>query len=79
MKGIYIPGGYPDRDTFRQYLKDIEQAGFDFVEIGIPFSEPVADIEGKTYFEIRICSSVAPGQALPLNSNATFIFADFPP
>ncbi|MGD9808589.1 MAG: tryptophan synthase subunit alpha [Deferribacterales bacterium] len=43
MKGFYIVGGYPDRDKFRDCLFSVAEQGFDFVEIGIPFSEPVAD------------------------------------
>lgn len=43
MKGFYIVGGYPDREKFRECLFAVAQQGFEFVEIGIPFSEPVAD------------------------------------
>lgn len=43
MKGFYIVGGYPDRDKFRECLFAVAEKGFEFVEIGIPFSEPVAD------------------------------------
>jgi len=43
MKGFYIVGGYPDRDKFRECLFAVAEKGFDFIEIGIPFSEPVAD------------------------------------
>ncbi len=43
MKGIYLVGGYPDRAAFRERLAAIEELGFDFVEIGLPFSDPVAD------------------------------------
>jgi len=43
MRGFYIVGGYPDRDRFRQCLFAVAEKGFEFIEIGIPFSEPVAD------------------------------------
>lgn len=43
MKGFYIVGGYPDREKFRECLFAVAEKGFEFVEIGIPFSEPVAD------------------------------------
>jgi tryptophan synthase alpha chain len=43
MKGFYIVGGYPNRELFRKCLFEIAGKGFEFVEIGIPFSEPVAD------------------------------------
>lgn len=43
MKGIYLVGGYPDRKTFRRCLLAVAEAGADFVEVGIPFNDPVAD------------------------------------
>lgn len=43
MRGFYIVGGYPDRDSFKKCLNSIAECGFEFIEIGIPFSEPVAD------------------------------------
>lgn len=43
MRGIYLVGQYPDRDTFKKCLNSICDAGYEFVEVGIPFSEPVAD------------------------------------
>ncbi len=43
MRGIYLVGGYPDRETFRQCLCAVLEAGPDFVEVGIPFNDPVAD------------------------------------
>jgi len=43
MRGFYIVGGYPDREKFRECLFAVAEEGFEFIEIGIPFSEPVAD------------------------------------
>lgn len=43
MRGFYIVGGYPDRQKFRECLFAVAEKGFEFIEIGIPFSEPVAD------------------------------------
>jgi len=43
MRGIYVVGGYPDRERFRKCIDAVDRAGFDFIEIGLPFSEPVAD------------------------------------
>jgi len=42
----YLTAGYPDEKTFIKLLKEIINAGADMVEIGIPFSDPLAD--GKT-------------------------------
>lgn len=43
MKGIYLMGNYPDRDTFMKSCQAVARAGYDFLEIGIPFNDPVAD------------------------------------
>lgn len=43
MRGIYIVGDYPDRGTFTKCFDSIVSAGYEFAEIGVPFSEPVAD------------------------------------
>ncbi|HOJ49731.1 MAG TPA: tryptophan synthase subunit alpha [Spirochaetota bacterium] len=42
MRGIYIVGGYPDKESFLK-IADIVLNKMDFIEIGIPFSDPVAD------------------------------------
>ncbi|HDP79408.1 MAG TPA: tryptophan synthase subunit alpha [Spirochaetes bacterium] len=40
--GLYLVAHYPDRDTFnRAALEGLEH--FDFLEVGIPFTDPVAD------------------------------------
>src|SRR5215218_1158596 len=39
----FIPAGYPDLDTTAKLLPAIEAAGANIVEIGIPFSDPIAD------------------------------------
>ena len=39
----FIPAGYPDLATTEAILPALEQAGASIVEIGIPFSDPVAD------------------------------------
>ena len=40
---IYYTAGYPNIDDTVSILKDLENSGVDLVEIGIPFSDPVAD------------------------------------
>lgn len=44
-KGVipYIPAGFPDKETFWRLIKDMDEQGVAAVEIGIPFSDPVAD------------------------------------
>jgi len=36
-------GGYPDRKAFQARLDDVVDAGFEFIEVGLPFSDPMAD------------------------------------
>ena len=39
----YMTAGLPDMEGMKEILKAQEEAGTDIVEIGIPFSDPVAD------------------------------------
>ncbi len=39
----YLTAGYPDTDTFLQWVDTTVEAGFNILEIGLPFSDPVAD------------------------------------
>lgn len=39
----FITGGDPDIETTEQLIIEIEKAGADLIEIGIPFSDPVAE------------------------------------
>lgn len=39
----FLPAGFPDTNRFFDELKALDRAGADIVEIGIPFSDPVAD------------------------------------
>ncbi len=39
----YITAGFPNTGRFWYELKEIDAAGVDVIEIGIPFSDPVAD------------------------------------
>lgn len=39
----FIPAGYPDLETTARLLPALEAAGANIVEIGIPFSDPIAD------------------------------------
>jgi len=61
----YLTAGYPNNKTFILLLKEIIKNGADMVEIGIPFSDPLAD--GKT---IQSSSQIA----LQNGSNINKIF-----
>jgi tryptophan synthase alpha chain len=39
----FIPAGYPDLATTEKLLPAMESAGANIIEIGIPFSDPIAD------------------------------------
>ena len=40
---IYMTAGYPDLDDTKIILEALQRSGADMVEIGIPFSDPLAD------------------------------------
>ncbi|WP_428564976.1 MAG: tryptophan synthase subunit alpha [Solidesulfovibrio sp. DCME] len=39
----FLPGGFPDKDRFFDELDALDAGGADIIEIGVPFSDPVAD------------------------------------
>lgn len=39
----FLPAGFPDLDRFWTELEALDQAGASVIEIGMPFSDPVAD------------------------------------
>lgn len=39
----YVTAGHPDRDASRALVQGIADAGADVIELGVPFSDPVAD------------------------------------
>lgn len=74
----YLTAGFPSRSAFSDALSEVVAGGADIVEIGIPFSDPIADgptiqrssqaalaagISLETTFEIL---SVTPRSAVPL-------------
>src|SRR5690606_33943450 len=48
---IYITAGFPQLEDTRRIMKALEEAGADIIEIGVPYSDPVAD--GPTIQEIN--------------------------
>ena len=43
LLSVYFTAGYPAPDGTRQTILDLAAAGADLVEVGIPFSDPLAD------------------------------------
>jgi tryptophan synthase alpha chain len=39
----FLPGGYPDKKRFWDEIDKLDASGADIIEIGMPFSDPVAD------------------------------------
>jgi len=39
----FLTAGYPDLDTTRKLVPLLEENGVDIIELGVPFSDPVAD------------------------------------
>ena len=53
----YITAGLPDYDKTKAIIKAQEAAGTDIIELGIPFSDPVADgpvIQAASYEEFSV-------------------------
>jgi tryptophan synthase alpha chain len=40
---IYFSAGYPNLNDTVQIIQDLEKSGVDMIEIGLPFSDPLAD------------------------------------
>lgn len=40
---VYVTAGHPDRERSLELLRGVADAGADIVEVGIPFSDPLAD------------------------------------
>lgn len=40
---LFLTAGFPDLETTRQLLPVLEENGCDLVELGVPFSDPIAD------------------------------------
>lgn len=43
LLSIYFTAGYPEPEDTVSIIKDLEKNGVDFIEIGLPFSDPLAD------------------------------------
>ena len=43
LLSIYFTAGYPQPEDTVQIIEDLEKRGIDMIEIGLPFSDPLAD------------------------------------
>src|SRR3954465_9963465 len=39
----YVTAGHPDREKSLDTLRALEEGGADVIELGVPFSDPIAD------------------------------------
>lgn len=47
----FVTAGYPTKESFWNIMKELDESGADIMEIGVPFSDPVADgpvVEGAS-------------------------------
>ena len=43
LLSLYFCAGHPTLESTCDIIKTLEQKGIDFIEVGIPFSDPMAD------------------------------------
>ncbi|MGB9168448.1 MAG: tryptophan synthase subunit alpha [Nitrososphaeraceae archaeon] len=75
----YVVAGYPDIKTSENIIVALIEGGADMIEIGIPFSDPIAD--GNTIQEAihqSLLSGITPEQCLELSQRIRNKFPDVP-
>lgn len=75
----YIVAGYPDIKTSEDIITSLINGGADIIEIGIPFSDPIAD--GSTIqdaIQNSLTSGTTPDMCLELASRIRKTFPDIP-
>lgn len=43
LLNLYVPAGYPELHSMPGLVKSLERAGADMIELGVPYSDPIAD------------------------------------
>ena len=75
----YVVAGYPDIKTSEDIIVALIEGGADMIEIGIPFSDPIAD--GSTIQEAihqSLLSGITPEQCLELSQRIRNKFTEVP-
>ena len=75
----YVVAGYPDIRTSEDIITSLINGGADIIEIGIPFSDPIAD--GSTIqdaIQHSLTSGTTPDMCLELASRIRKTFPDIP-
>jgi tryptophan synthase alpha chain len=67
----YVMGGDPDLGTSASVIDAVVRGGADIVEVGIPFSDPIADGKSIQAADVRsLAAGTTPGQVLGLVARA---------
>lgn len=67
----YVMGGDPDIATSASVIDAVVRGGADIVEVGIPFSDPIADGKSIQAADVRsLAAGTTPGQVLELIARA---------
>jgi tryptophan synthase alpha chain len=81
---IYLTVGYPDRAATRGLLRAALDGGADAIELGVPFSDPMADgttiqraSEAALRGGVRLTDCVAEGAALVAERDATVLLMGY--
>jgi tryptophan synthase alpha chain len=75
----YMVGGFPDLETSLSVIKTLVKGGADMIEIGVPFSDPIADgpiIQEASHY--ALIHGVKPQQCVALARITRNIFPDLP-
>ncbi len=75
----YMVGGFPDLETSLSVIKALVKGGADMIEIGVPFSDPIADgpiIQEASHH--ALIHGVKPQQCVALARTTRKIFPDLP-
>jgi tryptophan synthase alpha chain len=75
----YVVAGYPDLTTTEEIISSLVSAGADIIEIGIPFSDPIADgssIQEASYHALQ--KGITPDKCLKISKNIRKKFPDLP-
>ena len=75
----YVVAGYPDIMTSEHIITSLINGGADFIEIGIPFSDPIADGSTIQYaIQNSLISGTTPDMCLELASRIRKTFPNIP-
>lgn len=53
---VYLTAGFPEKESLETLVLTAEESGADFVEVGVPFSDPIADgptIQAASYSALQ--------------------------